>query len=277
PSGTQALAEALKTNSTLTTLCLQSNSIGDKGAQALTESLLTNSTLTTLDLRHNSIGPSGAQALAEALKTNLTLTLLNLSNNTMGPNGTQALPITTMVKSSFAFLAAVASVAIFFSSPSSVESIPVHLKTRGTSGQIGALISESEYCLFLPKNKNGNVAESEDDAVAFCSQDISSAPGAQTLPDGFVASTHFVTNEEHGWVQLTGRLNTEVYLAKDDEGGQYDTRAPIGASYAGYVAFVQITEPDSGIYCIRACKKKSDCPVNRSTYGCVEVLGGDYS
>ncbi|KAG0349324.1 hypothetical protein BG005_011034, partial [Podila minutissima] len=72
------LAEALKTNSTLTTLNLELNSIGDNGAQALAEALKTNLTLTILNLRHNSIGHNGAQALAEALKTNSTLTTLNL-------------------------------------------------------------------------------------------------------------------------------------------------------------------------------------------------------
>ena len=66
-------------------------------------------------------------------------------------------------------------------------------------------------------------------------------------------------------------------LSANDGGGQYDMRAPVGATCAGYASFVQLTEPDAQIYCIRCCKNKSDCPVNRSTYGCREVLGGDYS
>ncbi|KAG0293597.1 hypothetical protein BGZ98_002110, partial [Dissophora globulifera] len=57
------LAEALKTNSTLTKLDLWDNSIRDNGAQALSEALKINSTLTTLNLRNNSIGDNGAQAL----------------------------------------------------------------------------------------------------------------------------------------------------------------------------------------------------------------------
>ncbi|KFH68199.1 hypothetical protein MVEG_05018 [Podila verticillata NRRL 6337] len=56
--GAQELAEALKT--------------------ITTEALKTNSTLTTLNLQDNSIGDNGAQALAEALKTKLTLTTSNL-------------------------------------------------------------------------------------------------------------------------------------------------------------------------------------------------------
>ncbi|KAG0014464.1 hypothetical protein BGZ82_001746 [Podila clonocystis] len=87
----QALAEALKTNSTLTTLNLSSNAIGENGAQALAEALKTNSTLTTLDLGFNAIGENGAQALAEALKTNATLTTLGLLGNSIGEKGAQAL------------------------------------------------------------------------------------------------------------------------------------------------------------------------------------------
>ncbi|KAG0050177.1 hypothetical protein BGZ83_005043 [Gryganskiella cystojenkinii] len=82
--GAQTLAEALKTNSTLTTLNLSNNKIGDIEAQALAEALKTNSTLTTLTLLYNQIRDIGAQALAEALKTNNTLTVLELGGNDDG-------------------------------------------------------------------------------------------------------------------------------------------------------------------------------------------------
>jgi hypothetical protein len=85
------LAEALKTNSTLTTLNLYKSSIGSDGAKALAEALKTNSTLTTLDLQRSSIGDDGAKALAEALKTNSTLTTLDLSWNSIGSDGAKAL------------------------------------------------------------------------------------------------------------------------------------------------------------------------------------------
>ncbi|KAF9112498.1 hypothetical protein BGX30_007266, partial [Mortierella sp. GBA39] len=62
------LAEALKTNSTLTTMDLQYNSIGLDGAKALAEALRTNSTLTTLKLYGNSIGSDGAMALSKVTK-----------------------------------------------------------------------------------------------------------------------------------------------------------------------------------------------------------------
>ncbi|KAG0063944.1 hypothetical protein BGZ89_009494 [Linnemannia elongata] len=85
-------------------------------------------------------------------------------------------------------------------------------------------------------------------------------------------------NTSKGYVQITGRIDRSKYgLSKDDGGGQYDLRAPVGSKMTGYNAFVQLTEPDAEIFCIRACKNKSDCPVNKSTYGCEKVLGGDYS
>ena len=76
-----ALAEALKTNATLTVLNLRDNNIGPEGAIALADALKINTTLTYLSLWNNTIGPERAIALAEALKTNSTLTYLNLSWN----------------------------------------------------------------------------------------------------------------------------------------------------------------------------------------------------
>ncbi|KAI8596729.1 hypothetical protein EDD21DRAFT_419388, partial [Dissophora ornata] len=67
--GALALSEALKTNTTLTTLSLQDNSIEKEGALALSEALKTNTTLTTLDLRNNSIESEGALALTNVSKT----------------------------------------------------------------------------------------------------------------------------------------------------------------------------------------------------------------
>ena len=71
-----ALAEALKSNSTLQTLKLSGNRVGVKGTMALAEALKSNSTLQTLELHYNNIGDNGAKALAEALKSNSTLQVL---------------------------------------------------------------------------------------------------------------------------------------------------------------------------------------------------------
>ncbi|KAG0060477.1 hypothetical protein BGZ90_004015, partial [Linnemannia elongata] len=111
----------------------------------------------------------------------------------------------------------------------------------GKYGQTGTIVDQNDFCIFLPPTVGGDIAANEDRAI-------------------------------------TGRINRSKYsLSPKDGGGQYDMRAPVGASFTGYNAFVQLTEPDAEIYCIRACTTKADCPVNKSTHGCERVLGGDYS
>ncbi|KAF9921221.1 hypothetical protein FBU30_008787 [Linnemannia zychae] len=150
--------------------------------------------------------------------------------------------------------------------------------SAGIPGQTGALISTDEYCIFLPPKYGGDIAESEDSAIAFCNKDIATAPKAKILPPGFIKSIHITRNTQKGWVQITGKIDRTKYgLKSNDGGGQYDIKAPQGASYDGYNYFVQLVEPDINIYCLRVCKQKADCPVNKSTYGCKSVLGGDYS
>ncbi|KAF9956626.1 hypothetical protein BGZ72_002637 [Mortierella alpina] len=98
------LAEALKTNLSLTTLDLQGNAIGNDGAKALAAALEINSTMTTLNLTDNDIGPLGANALAEALKTNSTLTTLNLRGNAIGDDGAKALAAALKINSTMTTL-----------------------------------------------------------------------------------------------------------------------------------------------------------------------------
>src|SRR3990167_4029868 len=77
-TATQALAEALKTNTFITTLDLWATNMSPEGAKALAEALKTNASITTLNLSYNDICPEGAKALAEALKINTSITTLDL-------------------------------------------------------------------------------------------------------------------------------------------------------------------------------------------------------
>ena len=75
-----ALAEALKKNTTLTTLNIVDNHrLGNFGVIALAEALKENKTLKTLNISHNMIYKEASSALAEALKINTTLTTLYLN------------------------------------------------------------------------------------------------------------------------------------------------------------------------------------------------------
>jgi hypothetical protein len=91
PAGAVALADALRTNTSLTELYLCYNRIGDIGARALAIALRTNTSLTALYLGANQIGAAGTTALAEALKVNTRLTTLNLGVNQIGDAGAVAL------------------------------------------------------------------------------------------------------------------------------------------------------------------------------------------
>lgn len=153
------------------------------------------------------------------------------------------------------------------------------------AGQITAIESEEKFCLMLPPKPNSGIAEHENNAVAFCtSKDVKGATNAQVLPRGFIKTAHFVQKfqdtekKEKKWVQVTGKMNGKKYgLSKLDGGGQYDIKAPVGSSCAGYKYYVELVEPDQDIYCIRCCKNKEDCPVGKSTQGCKKVLGGNYA
>ncbi|KAK3287226.1 hypothetical protein CYMTET_5255 [Cymbomonas tetramitiformis] len=61
------LAQALKTNTSLTDLYLCGNFIGAQGAAALAPGLEENSTLTSLDISDNDLGSKGATSLSEAV------------------------------------------------------------------------------------------------------------------------------------------------------------------------------------------------------------------
>ena len=73
-----AIAEALKTNTTLLKLALDGNHIISSGVRAIAEALNINTTLTILSLNSNRIYRSGISALAKTLKINKTLKTLNL-------------------------------------------------------------------------------------------------------------------------------------------------------------------------------------------------------
>ena len=81
-----ALATLLEKNTSLTSISLRTNSVGDETMTALSEALESNkdTKLATLNLGVNRIGTEGGLALAKMLKTNTSLTDINLSFNNLG-------------------------------------------------------------------------------------------------------------------------------------------------------------------------------------------------
>merc|ERR1712118_130916 len=64
------VAAALEKNSTVTSLDLGGNTIGDKGAESIVAALEQNRTVTAVDLNHNNIGAQGAMGIAATLEKN---------------------------------------------------------------------------------------------------------------------------------------------------------------------------------------------------------------
>jgi len=85
------LSDSLESNTTLTTLCLDGNEIGDEGALLIGRSLKKNSSLIALSLEDNNIGKVGIKELCEALIINTTLKELWLYTNNIGVEGTKLL------------------------------------------------------------------------------------------------------------------------------------------------------------------------------------------
>jgi hypothetical protein len=82
-----AVAEALKTNTSLRSLDLESNGLGSEGGIAVAAALKTNTSLSSLNLWDNDLGSEGGIAFAEALKTNTSLSSLNLAGNDLRSDG----------------------------------------------------------------------------------------------------------------------------------------------------------------------------------------------
>ncbi|KAI8047155.1 uncharacterized protein B0P05DRAFT_566720 [Gilbertella persicaria] len=135
-----------------------------------------------------------------------------------------------------------------------------------------------------PGNKAANggkvdvdaIANSEKNAIAFCTRPSANAPGASTLPVTLIKSAYYFKNETAGYVQVTGRLNPAAYeLSTKDEGGQYDNHgrgSPPNSICWGYKYYVALVEPNNPDYCVRCCDHYADCNAGRSAYGCKRVV-----
>jgi hypothetical protein len=86
----ESLSKALF-NSSLVTLKINSNNIGNAGAEKIAEALKYNKTLKHLYCAHNNIWDEGAYILARALEINNTLLTLDLSVNNLRDKGKEAL------------------------------------------------------------------------------------------------------------------------------------------------------------------------------------------
>ncbi|XP_044170663.1 NLR family CARD domain-containing protein 3-like isoform X2 [Acropora millepora] len=102
--GAKSLPQALRVNTSLSSLDLRGNSIGDKGANSLAQALIVNTSLSSLGLYSNSIGDKGANSLAQALRVNTSLSSLGLYSNSIGDEGANSLAQVLRVNTSLSSL-----------------------------------------------------------------------------------------------------------------------------------------------------------------------------
>ena len=81
---TNLLAQTLRVNTFLSSLNLCSASISVEGANSLAQALGVNTSLSSLDLDCNSIGDERANSFAQTLRVNTSLSSLDLSSNSIG-------------------------------------------------------------------------------------------------------------------------------------------------------------------------------------------------
>ena len=91
PSGTTAIANALRNNTSLEELDISHNKLGDHGAQLLSEGITNTKTLRVLNISGNNIGPSGTTAIANTLTNNTSLEELDINYNKLGDHGAELL------------------------------------------------------------------------------------------------------------------------------------------------------------------------------------------
>jgi len=87
PDGAKALADVLKSNTTIRYFDIANHKIGANGAIDFAGLLIANRSLENLNLSNNKIGDVGALQLGGALQHNAALKNLNLSNNKIGDVG----------------------------------------------------------------------------------------------------------------------------------------------------------------------------------------------
>jgi len=128
-AGCAFLSDRLE-ESTLDTLKLESNGIGDAGAKALCTALERCKTLQVLEIRRNSVTDEGAKLLAHALERNQTLRHLDLFDNSITDVGAGALLVAVRKTKQAGSMLSVLNLQINDVSPSTTARITEALQKR---------------------------------------------------------------------------------------------------------------------------------------------------
>ncbi|KAJ6546353.1 hypothetical protein B0H10DRAFT_1326932 [Mycena sp. CBHHK59/15] len=175
---------------------------------------------------------------------------------------------------------------VVFSSPFGLDT----LQTRASADNVVFITDTQKFCMIMPRSPHTNIGDSErpGGTRTHCSRDAHYDAEQGDIPATFWSNVAFKKGTgQNGqrYIQLTGCIRPEQLgqLNPDDGGGQYDSSGgsagrgnPEGSVCLGYNHYVEIVEPDARRACIRCCDDAADCPTNKDTQGCLNVIPGTY-
>ncbi|KAH8986393.1 hypothetical protein EDB86DRAFT_2947945 [Lactarius hatsudake] len=146
------------------------------------------------------------------------------------------------------------------------------------------------HCIIVPRTPHTNVGDSEHPGgmKTYCTPAGRLDSSQGQLPADFWRDIEFKngTGMNGGrFAQVTGCINSSHLsrLNPNDAGGQYDSSGgvggmgnPQGSICLNYNHYVEILEPAGPRACLKCCDDPADCPTNKDTQGCPNVIEGNY-
>ncbi|KAF8071583.1 hypothetical protein FPV67DRAFT_1481886 [Lyophyllum atratum] len=184
-------------------------------------------------------------------------------------------------------LLALSAVPFALASPGGLDTL---LESRQSADNIVSITNADNFCMIMPRNPHTDIGDSEHPGgmKTYCSPAGRYSPQQGQLSAQFWRNVALKTGKGRNgkrYTQLTGCIRPELVdrLNPRDVGGQYDSSGgvggrgnPEGSKCLGYNHYVELVEPAGPRACIRCCDDPADCPVNRDTQGCPNVIPGNY-
>ncbi|KAF9469587.1 hypothetical protein BDZ94DRAFT_1151585 [Collybia nuda] len=173
------------------------------------------------------------------------------------------------------------------------SSSPHTLSARAMPDNTVSIMSANDFwyvVLDSPRNVGENIGDSETPGgtKAYCTKSARTSDSQGEISPNFWRDVEYKTGKgaQGGrFAQLTGCINPKQLdrLNPSDSGGQYDSSGgsggrgnPQGSVCTGFRHYVELIEPRGPRACLKCCDDAVDCPVNKDTQGCPNVIPGNY-
>ncbi|THH19016.1 hypothetical protein EW146_g2077 [Bondarzewia mesenterica] len=167
---------------------------------------------------------------------------------------------------------------------------PDILHARQDVQNIVYVTSAAKHCMIMPRDPHTDIGDSEHPGgmKTYCTPAGRYSSQQGQLPADFWSNIAFKSGKgKNGqrYAQLTGCIRPSHLsrLNANDDGGQYDSSGgagghgnPAGSVCLGYNHYVELVEPGGNRACIKCCDDPADCPTNKDTQGCLNVIPGNY-